>query len=107
HGAGTAGGGAHGRGLRVRVYDARNGLVVGLSRLTEDVRGDHVALVLADVGERPEAVHVADRPQMLRRAQVRVDRDSVRVRLDADGLEAEPVHPRASGGGDELQGYAT
>ena len=87
--------------MRVRVDDPRNGLVVGLSRLPEDVRGDHVALVLADVSKRPEAVDVADRPQTLRRAQVRVDRNSVSVRLDADGFEAEPVHPRAPARGDE------
>src|SRR5262249_3350100 len=67
----------------------------------EDVRGDHLALVLADVGQRPEAVDVADRPKMLRRAQVRVDRNSVHVRLDADGLETEPADAGAPACGDE------
>jgi hypothetical protein len=42
--------------------------VVGLSRLAEDVRRDDAALVLADMGERPQSVDVADRPQTFRRA---------------------------------------
>ena len=53
------------------------------------------------MGQRPEPVYVADRPQTLRRAQVCVDRDSVRVRLDAHGFEPDPADPRAPAGGDE------
>ena len=87
--------------LRVGVDDARHGLVVGLARLAEDVRGDDLALVLADVGQRPDAVDVADRPEALARAQARVDRDPVRVGLDADRLQADPLDPRAAAGGDE------
>jgi len=81
--------------------DARHGLVVGLLRLAEDVRGDDVALVLADVGQRPDAGDVADRPQALARTQLRVDRDPAAVGLDANGLQADPGNARAPAGGDE------
>ena len=84
--------GAHRRGLGVGVGDARHGVVVGLPGLAEDVRRDDVALVLADVGQRPGAGHVADRPQALTRAHVLVHRDPVGVNLDADRLEADPLH---------------
>ena len=60
--------------------------------------GDDLALVLADVGERPDPVDVADRPQALTGAQVRVDRDPVRVGLDADRLEADLADARAASG---------
>ena len=83
------------------VDDPWNGLVVGLARIAEDVGGDHVALVLADVGQRPEPVDVPDRPQPLRRPQVGVDGDPVGVGLDADGLEPDTAHPRPPAGGDE------
>ena len=88
-------------GLRVGEDDTGHGLVVGLSRLAEDVGGDDVALVLADMGERPDPGHIADRPQSLAGAQVGVDRDPVAVRLDADRLQAEPVDAWAPAGGDE------
>jgi len=81
--------------------DARHGLVVGLARLAEDVGRDHLALVLADVGERPDAGHIADRPQALVRAHAGVDRDPVGVGLDADRLQADPLDARAPAGGDE------
>ena len=58
--------------------------------------GDDVALVLADVGERPDPGDVADRPQALAGAEVVVDRDALGAGLDADGLEAEPVDARAT-----------
>ena len=58
------------RGLGVSEDDARHGLVVGLVPLAEDVRGDDLALVLADVGQWPDAGDVADRPQALAGAQV-------------------------------------
>ena len=89
------------RRLRVGVDDARYGVVVGLALLAEDVRRDDLALVLADVGQRPDPDDVADRPEALARAQVRVDRDSVAIGLDPDGLQAEPVDARAAAGGDE------
>ena len=75
---------AHRRGLRIGVGDARDGLVVGRMLLAGDVRGDDVALVLADVGQRPDAGDISDRPQALARAQVLVDVDPVGVGLDAD-----------------------
>jgi hypothetical protein len=53
------------------------------------------------VGERPEAVDVANGPQTLGRAQVRVDGDPVGVRLDADRLQTEPADARAAAGRDE------
>ena len=63
--------------------------------LAGDVRRDHVTLVLADVGQRPDAGDVADRPQPLARPQVLVDLDAVRVDLDADRLQADSLDPRA------------
>src|SRR5213075_394296 len=78
------------------VCGPRHRLVVGLARLAEDVGGDDLALVLADVRERPDPGDVADRPQPLARAQARVDGDPVAV-----GLEAEPVDARSPAGGDE------
>ena len=89
------------RRLRIGEDDPRHRLVVGLARLAEDVRRDDVALVLPDVGQRPDAGDVADRPQALARAQARVDGDAARVGLDADGLQAEPLDARAPAGGDE------
>ena len=74
---------------------------MGLARLAEDVGGDDPALVLADVGQRPDAGDVADRPQARAGAQVCVDRNAAGVGDDADRLEADPVHARASAGGDE------
>ena len=55
-------GGADGRGLRVRVRDARRRLVVGLARFAEDVRSDDLTLVFAHVGQLPGAGDVSDRP---------------------------------------------
>ena len=85
--------------LGVGVDDPRKGLVVGFSRLAEDVRRDDLALVLAGVGQRPDTGDVADRPQPLAGAHVRVDGDPVGVGLDADGLEADPLDARAPAGG--------
>src|SRR5215218_4404081 len=87
--------------MRVGVGHARHGVVVRLPWVAEEVRGDHAPLVLADVGERPDAGDVADRPEPLGGAKVRVDRDAAWVRLDADGLEANAVDPRSPAGGDE------
>ena len=101
HRAEAPGRSTHRCGLRVGVDDSRNGFVVGLARLTEDVRGDHLALVLADVRQRPEPVDVADRPEILGRAQVRVDRNAVRVRLDTNRFQPEPADARSPPGGDE------
>ena len=51
-------------------------------------------------GQMPVTSPIAHRP--LARAQVRVDRDSAaRVGLDADGLQPDPVDPRAPAGRDE------
>jgi hypothetical protein len=93
--------GADARSLRVGVDDAWHRLVVGLAGLAEDVGGDDPALVLADVGERPDPGDVAYRPQALAGPQVGVDRDAVGVGLDAHRLQAEPVHAGAPSGGDQ------
>ena len=69
-------------------------------RLAEDVRGDDLALVFADMGQQPHAGDVADGPQVLPGAQVRVDREAVRAGLDADRLQAVG-HPRAPAGGQQ------
>ena len=87
--------------MRVGVGDAGHGLVVGFSGLAEDVRGDDLALVLADVGQQPDAVDVTDRPQPLAGAQVRVDRDPVGVGDDADRFQTDPLDARAPAGGHE------
>ena len=86
------------RGLRIRVGHPRDGLVVGRTPVARDVLGHHVAFVLAHVGERPDAGDVADRPQPLARAQVLVDPEAAGIGLDADRLQADPVHTRPSAG---------
>ena len=55
-------GGAHRGRLRVGVDHIRHGLVVGLAGLAENVRGDDLALVLADMGEQPHAGDVPNGP---------------------------------------------
>ena len=59
--------------LRIGEDDSRHRFVIGLARLAENIRRDDAALILADMGQRPDAVDVADRPQALARAQMRVD----------------------------------
>jgi hypothetical protein len=93
-------GGTDRGGLRVGVDHVWDGLIVGLARLAEDVRRDHLALVLAHVGQQPDAGDVADRPQPLARMQVRVDCDAVRAGGDADRVQAGG-RPRAPAGGGE------
>ena len=66
----------------------------------KNVRGDDLALVLADVGQQPHAGHVADRPQPLVRAQPRVDRDAPRVGCDPDRFQS-CGYPGAPAGGHE------
>src|SRR5260370_1442915 len=93
-------GGADRGRLRVGVGHVRHGVVVGLARLAEDVRGDDLALVLAHVGQQPDAGDVTDGPQPLPGAQVRVDSDALRAGLDADRFQAGG-HARAPASGDE------
>src|SRR5215207_9523547 len=69
--------------------------------VARDVRRDHVSLVFADVGQRPDAGDVADRPEALACAHVLVDLDAAWVGLDADGFEADPLDARAATGGDQ------
>jgi hypothetical protein len=83
-------GGADRAGLRVGVHHPGHGVVAGLARLAEDVRGDDLALVLADVGQQPQARGVADDPQAIGGAQPSVDGDAVLACRDADRLQAEP-----------------
>src|SRR5204863_8628550 len=59
------------------------------------------ALVLADVGERPDPGHVADRPQALAGAHPGIDIDLALAGVEADGLEADALDARAAAGGDE------
>ena len=90
------------RGLRIGEDDPGEGLVVGVARLAQDVRGDDVALVLAGRRQRPDPGDVTDRPESVRsRAQLRVDREPAAVGLDADGLEPDAVDPRAATRRDE------
>ena len=53
------------------------------------------------MGQRPDAGDVADRPQPLAARRCASTGTPCGVRLDADGLEAEPVDARAPAGGDE------
>jgi len=94
-------GNADRRRLRVGVGDPRDRFVVGLSRLPEDVGRHDLPLVLADVGQRPESGDIADSPEVLRHAEVCVDRDAAGGRLDAHRVEAEPLDPWPSPGGDQ------
>ena len=81
-------GGADGGRLRVGVHDVRYGLVVGPAGLAEDVRGDDLALVFANVGQQPDAGDVADRPRTFGRAQARVDPDARRTGGDPHRVQA-------------------
>ena len=80
---------------------ARHGLVVGLALLPEDVGRYDLALVLADVGQLPDAGDVADRPQALSGAEPFVDGNPAAIRLDPDGLQADTRHARSPARGDE------
>jgi len=53
------------------------------------------------VGQLPDALNIAYRPQALTRAQARIDWDPAAVGFDADGLQAEPIDARTPAGGDE------
>ena len=93
-----------GRRLGVGEHHARNGVVVRGPVASEDVRGGHAALVLAHVGERPDAGRVADRPQPVRDAHPVVHRDPLSRGLHADacrGRGRRRAHgarsPRAAG----------
>jgi hypothetical protein len=85
--------------LRVGVGDARHRLVVRRVVLSRNVGRHHVALILAHMGERPDAVDIADGPQALARAEMLVHRDAVRVSRDADRLQPDPLHARAATSG--------
>src|SRR5262249_11278350 len=87
--------------LRVGVGDSWNGFVVRRTPVAGDVLRDDVALVFADVGQRPDAVDVADRKEALAGAQVVVDRDPVGVGLDTDRLEADSLDARSPTGSHE------
>ena len=75
HGAEAGSPGPHRRRLRIGVDNSRNGLIVGLARLPENVGGDDLTLIFADVGQRPYAVDVADGPQLFRSPQMGIDRE--------------------------------
>src|SRR5881227_2425661 len=92
---------ANRRGLRIGEDNTREGFIVGYAWLAQDVRGDDVALVLPGRRQWPDAGHVADRPDPIGGAQVHVDRDSVAVGRDADGLEPDAVDTRTATGRDE------
>src|SRR5215212_435064 len=53
--------------LRVGEDHPRNGIVVGLAWLAENVGCDDLTLVLAHMGQLPDAGNVADRPKALAR----------------------------------------
>src|SRR5689334_24488221 len=86
------------RGLRVGVGDARHGLVVRPARIAGEVRRDHIPFVFADVGQGPDAVDVADRPEALPRAHVLVDLDSPGVGFNTDCFQTDPLDTRTPAG---------
>ena len=88
-------------GLWVGEDDARHRVVVGPALAAEDVGGGHPALILADVGERPDAGDVADRPDAVGGVHAVVDLEAARVGLDAEGLQADILHARAASRGHE------
>ena len=92
---------AHGRGLGVREHHARHGVVVGGPRPAEDVGRRHAALVLAHVGERPDAGGVADRPHAVGHVHAVVHRYPLLRGLHAHRLEPEPLGARPPAGGHE------
>jgi len=51
------------------------------------------------VGQLPDAVDIADRPQALARAQARVYGDPAAVGFEADGFQAEPIDARSADAG--------
>src|SRR5581483_11658494 len=97
---------ADGGELGIGEDDPRDGPVVGLRRLAEDVHRGDSPLVLADVGEHRDAGHVADRPDALGGAAALVDLDPARVRLDSDVLEPDAVDARPAAGRDDELGAA-
>ena len=72
---------------------------MGLAGLAEDVGGNDLALVFADMGEQPHSRDVADAPQPRSGAQVRVDPDTVLVDRGAGCFQADPAGARAAAGG--------
>lgn len=92
---------ADGGDLWVGEDDAWDGGVVGRSRRAGDVRSGDASLVHADVGERHDAGDVADGPDAISGASVRVDSNALRVGLDADGLETDAFDAGLAAGGDE------
>ena len=84
---------ADGRRLGMGEHDGRDRRVVGHRRLAQDVGRRHPALVLADVGEEPDAGDVADRPEPLTGPHRGVDIDLPGARIEPHRLEADVVHP--------------
>src|SRR5579864_7163533 len=84
--------------LRIGIRHARSGLVVHRMAITGDVRRYDVALVLADVRQGPDPVDIANGPELFPGPQVLVHPEPVWVRLDADGLEPDPLDARMTAG---------
>jgi hypothetical protein len=57
--------------LRIGEDYPRYGLVVRFARRAKDVRRDDPGLILSDMGQLPDGIDIADRPEALARAQVR------------------------------------
>src|SRR5436305_8469618 len=85
----------------MREDDSRDGAEVSLAMLAEDVGGDDPAVVLADVGQRPDSGHVTNRPDSIARIHPGIDWDAMRCRLDADGLETNVADAGAATRGHE------
>ena len=81
---------------RIREGDPRNGAVVGRGITAREVRRRHSCLVLPDVREHRDPGHVADRPDVLARAQAAVDLDPTPRDLDVEVIEPETLDVRPS-----------
>src|SRR6201999_4507042 len=86
------------RGLRIGEHHPRHGFMMGLAGFAKNVGRDNTALIFSDMGQQPDAVDVADRPQALAGTQMRIDRNAIAFGFDADGFQANSLDPRTPAG---------
>ena len=88
---------SHDGGLRIGEHDSRYGFG-SYDTVHQDVRRHDVALVFTDVRLRRGAGDISDRPHPVAGTQALVDRDAMRVGLDAHRLEADLADAGTSSG---------
>src|SRR5947199_29899 len=91
----------HRRDLRIREDDAWNRSILRAHRSAEHVRTRNPSLVLADVRERHDAGHVADRPDPLSRTAALVHLDPPLSGLDTGALERQFAEAGLAADGDD------